>query len=332
VNPRVAIVGATGAVGQAFLECLEKRAFPVSELALFASARSLGKVFHFRDKPLRVRELTPEGAKEKFDILLMSAGKDISREYAPRFAEAGGVVVDNSSAWRMDPEVPLVVPEVNPEQIRKHHGIIANPNCSTIQMVVALKPLHDAARVRRVVVSTYQSASGAGGKGIAELEDELRSLALDDRLFQRRVFPRPLAYNAIPQIDVFHEDGYTNEERKMMRETQKIMGDPAIRVTATCVRIPVRVGHSEAVTIETERKLTAARAIELLREAEGVRVAERPGDYPTAREVAGKDEVFVGRVREDPTVENGLVFWCVSDNLLKGAALNAVQIAERLIR
>ena len=332
MSSKVAIVGATGAVGQAFLQCMEKRNFPVSELTLFASKRSLGKVLHFNNKPLRIRELTTESAKENFDVVLMSAGKGISKEYAPLFAKSGAVVVDNSSCWRMDPEVPLVVPEVNPDDILKHKGIIANPNCSTITMVLPLKAIHDVARVKRVIVSTYQATSGAGAKGRLELEDETRSLVLDDRIYERKVFPRQIAFNAIPHIDFWHDDGYTNEEKKMMSETQKIMGDDSIKVAATCVRIAVKNGHSESINVETERPLTVAQAIDAFKRAEGVIVSEKAEDYPTAAETSGREEVFVGRVRLDPTVENGLAFWSVGDNLLKGAALNAVQIAERLVK
>ena len=231
----------------------------------------------------------------------------------------------------MDPEVPLVVPEVNPQDISKNKGIIANPNCSTIQMVVPLKPLHDLAKIKRVVVSTYQATSGAGEKGRVELEDETRSILLDDRLFERKVFPRQIAYNAIPEIDVFHDDGYTDEEKKMIRETQKILGEPSLRVTATCVRIAVRNGHSESVNVETERKLTVDQALDALDRAPGIKLARERDQYPTPAETSGSDDVFVGRVREDLSVENGLAFWVVADNLRKGAALNAVQIAEHIV-
>ena len=330
---RVAIVGATGAVGRKFIECLEKRRFPVSALTMYASPNSVGKVQHFGGKPHRIVGLTPESV-ESFDFSFFSAGSSISREYAPLFAKKGGVVVDNSSAWRMDPETPLVVPEVNPKDALRHKGIIANPNCSTIQMVVALKPLHDAARIKRVVVSTYQAVSGAGGRALAEFDEEVRSDFMKDGLSKRTIFPRPIAFNCIPQVpqkDAYLPNGYTVEETKMVEETKKIMGDPSIKVAATCVRVPVRNSHSESVNIETERKLTAAEAIEILKKAPGVSVSETPDAFPTALETSGRDETFVGRLREDPSVANGLHLWIVSDNLLKGAALNAVQIAELLI-
>lgn len=331
---RVAIVGATGAVGLKFLECLERRKFPVGELTLYASANSVGKVLHFNGKPHRVVALAPESVAA-FDFAFFSAGSGVSKEYAPLFARKGAVVIDNSSAWRMDPGTPLVVPEVNPQDIRKHKGIIANPNCSTIQMVVALKPIHDAAKVRRVVVSTYQAISGAGGRALAEFEDETRDSLLKDGLSRRTLFPRRIAFNAIPQIpqkDAFMPDGYTVEERKMIEETKKIMGDPSIKVAPTCVRIPVKNGHSESVAIETEKKLTAAEALALLKKAPGVVVGDTQDTYPTPAEISGRGEVFVGRVREDLTVENGLQMWIVADNILKGAALNAVQIAEAMIQ
>ncbi len=331
---RVAIVGATGAVGLKFVECLERRRFPVGELVLYASPNSVGKVLHFGGKPHRVVGLTPESV-DRFDFALFSAGSSVSREYAPRFAAKGAVVIDNSSCWRMDPKVPLVVPEVNPGEIAKHGGIIANPNCSTIQMVHALKPIHDAGRILRIVVSTYQAVSGAGGKALAEFEEEVRSDFLKDGLAKRTIFPRPIAYNAIPQIpqkDAYLPTGYTVEETKMIEETRKILGDPSIRVAPTCVRIPVRNAHSESVNVETERKVTAAQAIELLKKTPGIVVSETPESFPTPKEASGREETFVGRIREDATVPNGLHLWIVADNLLKGAALNAVQIAEVLAR
>jgi len=330
---RVAIVGATGAVGRKFIECLEKRRFPVGALTMYASPNSVGKVQHFGGKPHRIVGLSPETV-EQFDFAFFSAGSSISREYAPLFAAKGGVVVDNSSAWRMDPGTPLVVPEVNPKDASKHKGIIANPNCSTIQLVVALKPLHDAARIRRVIVSTYQAVSGAGGRALAEFDEEVRSDFLKDGLSRRTIFPRPIAFNCIPQVpqkDAYLPTGYTVEETKMVEETKKIMGDPSIKVAATCVRVPVRNSHSESVNIETERKLTVDEAIQVLKKAPGVAVAETHEAFPTPLETSGRDETFVGRLREDPSVANGLHLWVVSDNLLKGAALNAVQIAELLI-
>ncbi|MBI2930210.1 MAG: aspartate-semialdehyde dehydrogenase [Planctomycetes bacterium] len=330
---RTAIIGATGAVGLKFIECLERRDFPVSELALFASAKSTGKVLHFRGRPHRVLPLTKDSVAP-FDFAFFSAGSSISKEYAPLFAEKGAVVIDNSSAWRMDPAIPLIVPEVNAHEISKHKGIIANPNCSTIQMVVALKPLHDAARIRRVVVSTYQAISGAGGRALAEFDEEVRSHVFGDTLSKRSIFPRPIAFNALPQIpqkDAFLPTGYTVEETKMIEETQKIMGDSSIKVAATCVRIPARNGHSESVNVETEKRLTAGEAVDLLKKAPGVLVSETQETYPTPAEISGRGEVFVGRIREDATVPNGLHLWIVADNILKGAALNAVQIAERIL-
>ncbi len=331
---RCAVVGATGAVGLKFIECLEKRNFPVSELVLYASPRSEGKVLHFRGKPHRVIGLAKDRL-QNFDFAFFSAGSSISKEYAPLFAQQGTVVVDNSSAWRMDPGTPLVVPEVNAQDIGKHQGIVANPNCSTIQMVVALKPIHDAARVRRVVVSTYQAVSGAGGRALEEFEAEVRSHVTGDGLAKRTIFPRPIAFNAIPQIpqkDAYLPTGYTVEETKMIEETKKILGDPDLKVSPTCVRVPVKNGHSESLNVETERKLTAAQAVELFRKAPGVVLCEKPEDFPTPAEVSGRGETFVGRIREDWTVPNGLHLWVVADNILKGAALNAVQIAETLVR
>jgi aspartate-semialdehyde dehydrogenase len=330
---RVAIVGATGAVGLKFIECIERRKFPCSEVVLYASPKSEGKVLHVNGKPCRIVGLTPERV-EKFDFAFFSAGSGISKEYAPIFAKKGAVVVDNSSAWRMDPGTPLVVPEVNPADIWKHKGIIANPNCSTIQMVVALKPIHDAATIKRVVVSTYQAISGAGGRALEEFENEVHAMEMKTSAPKRTIFPRQIAYNAlaqIPQKDAFLPNGYTTEEMKMIEETKKIMGDSGIRVSPTCVRIPVKNSHSESVNIETEKKLSAADAILLLKKAPGVVVCEKQEDFPTPAEVSGRDETFVGRIREDWTVPNGLHLWVVADNILKGAALNAVQIAEVII-
>ncbi|HZE96773.1 MAG TPA: aspartate-semialdehyde dehydrogenase [Planctomycetota bacterium] len=331
---RVAIVGATGAVGLKFIECIEQRKFPCSEVVLYASTRSEGKVLHVNGKPHRIIGLTPERV-EKFDFAFFSAGSSISKEYAPLFAKKGAVVVDNSSAWRMDKNTPLVVPEVNPADIWKHQGIIANPNCSTIQMVVALKPIHDAARITRVVVSTYQAISGAGGRALEEFENEVHAMEMKTTAPKRSIFPRQIAFNAlaqIPQKDAFLPNGYTTEETKMIEETKKIMGDASIKVSPTCVRIPVKNSHSESVNLETEKKLTAKDAMELLRKAPGVVLCEKPEDFPTPAEVSGRGETFVGRIREDWTVPNGLHLWVVADNILKGAALNAVQIAEVIIR
>jgi len=328
----VAVVGATGAVGTEMIDILEERKFPVGELRPLASARSAGERVSFHDQELVVRELTKDSF-EGVDIALFSAGADISREFAPIAAKAGAVVIDNSAAWRMDKNVPLVVPEVNRADIAKHKGIIANPNCSTIQMVVALKPLHDAARITRVVVTTFQSVSGTGKEAMDELLEESQDL-LSFKEPTPKIYPHQIAFNCLPHIDDFLPNGYTKEEMKMLSETQKIMGDDSIRVTATTVRVPVYVGHSESVNIETEKKLSANEARAILCDAPGVLLYDDPAHkiYPTPLDAAGKDEVYVGRVREDESVPNGLNLWIVADNLRKGAALNAVQIAEELIR
>jgi aspartate-semialdehyde dehydrogenase len=328
----VAVVGATGAVGTQMIETLEERKFPVKRLTPLASSRSAGGVVSFQGQDLTVETLT----KDSFvgvDIALFSAGADVSREFSPLAARAGAVVIDNSAAWRMDKEVPLVVPEVNPSDAAWHKGIIANPNCSTIQMVVALKPIHDQARIRRVVVTTFQSVSGTGKEAMDELLEECKAL-LSFQEARPKVYPYQIAFNCIPHIDEFLSTGYTKEELKMVNETRKIMGDASIQVTATTVRVPVYVGHSEAVNIETERKLTANEARAILCEAPGVIVYDDPAHklYPMPLDVAGKDEVYVGRVREDDSIPNGLNLWIVADNLRKGAATNAVQIAELLIR
>ena len=329
----VAVVGATGAVGNEMIRILEDRNFPVGKLKLLASERSLGKSLEFRGKSYPVEVLT-EDSFGGVQIGLFSAGGSISEKFAPIAARAGCVVVDNTSAFRMVPEIPLVVPEVNPEAIAQYgnRGIIANPNCSTIQMVVALKPIHDAARIRRIVVSTYQAVSGTGKKAIDELEQQTRAL-LTGQDPVVKVYPHQIAFNCLPQIDVFVENGYTKEEMKMVNETKKIM-DPSIAVTATTVRVPVFYSHSESVNIETERKITVAEVKKLLAGAPGVKVVDDPANrqYPLAIDAAGKDETFVGRIREDESIANGINLWVVSDNLRKGAALNAVQIAEILIR
>ncbi|MGO8760413.1 MAG: aspartate-semialdehyde dehydrogenase [Desulfobaccales bacterium] len=331
---KVAVVGATGAVGQQMVACLEERRFPVARLVPLASERSMGKTVTFLGKEIPVEVLTQDSF-DGVEIALFSAGGGISKEYGPIAARAGAVVVDNSSAWRMDPEVPLVVPEVNPQDVGLYPktGIIANPNCSTIQMVVALKPLHDAARLKRVVVSTYQAVSGTGQKAVEELAAQVRAL-LSCQETKNQVYPHRIAFNCLPHIDVFLENGYTKEEMKMVNETQKIMGDDSIRVTATTVRVPVFYGHSEAVNIETERKLTVAEARQILAQAPGVKVVDDPAKnlYPMPIEAAGQDLTLVGRIREDFSIPNGLNFWVVADNLRKGAATNAVQIAEILIR
>jgi len=329
----VAVVGATGAVGNEMIRILEERNFPVGSLKLLASERSLGKSLEFRGKSYPV-EVLREDSFGGVQIGLFSAGGSISEKFAPLAAQAGCVVVDNTSAFRMVPEIPLVVPEVNPEAIAlyKNRGIIANPNCSTIQMVVALKPIHDAVRIKRIVVSTYQAVSGTGKKAIDELEQQTRAL-LACQEPAVKVYPHQIAFNCLPQIDVFVENGYTKEEMKMVNETKKIM-DPSIAVTATTVRVPVFYSHSESVNVETERKITAAEVRELLSRAPGVKVVDDPANrqYPMAIHGAGKDETFVGRIREDESIPNGINLWVVSDNLRKGAALNAVQIAEILIR
>lgn len=324
---RVAIVGATGEVGRAFLKVLEEREFPVDELYLYASEKSEGTELTFRGEKFKVRALNKETSFRGIDIALFSAGSSISKEYAPRFVKDGAVVIDNSSAWRLDPDVPLVVPEVNPEDVENHKGIIANPNCSTIQMVVALKPIYDAVGISAIVVATYQSVSGAGAKAIRELEEQTRAWCQDKQMEVKNL-PRRIAFNVIPQIDVFTENGYTKEEMKMLNETRKIMHDPNIKVSATTVRVPVFYGHSEAISVKLNRPLEPESAMELLRKAKGVVLVEE--GYPTPINVAGRDEVFVGRIRKDLVFEPGLSMWVVADNIRKGAATNAVQIAELL--
>lgn len=328
----VAVVGATGAVGAEMIEVLEERKFPVGTLVPLASSRSAGGTVTFRGAQVTVRVLTKD-AFEGVDLALFSAGSDVSREFAPIAATAGAVVIDNSAAWRMEKDVPLVVPEVNPHDVERHRGIIANPNCSTIQMVVALKPLHDRAKIRRVVVTTFQSVSGTGKEAMDELFEECKDL-LSFREPAPKVYPYQIAFNCLPHIDDFLPSGYTKEEMKLLHETRKIMGDDSIQVTATTVRVPVYVGHSEAVNIETERPLTANEARAVLSIAPGVQLYDDPARkvYPMPLDVAGKDEVYVGRIREDESIPNGLNLWIVADNLRKGAALNAVQIAELLTR
>jgi len=328
----VAIVGATGAVGTEMIEVLEEREFPVSRLVPLASARSAGGTVTFQGNEVPIEVLT----KDSFagvDIALFSAGAELSREFAPIAVKAGAVVIDNSAAWRMTLEVPLVVPEVNPHDIPLHKGIIANPNCSTIQMVVALKPLHDKARIKRIVVTTFQSVSGTGKDAMDELMTECQDL-LSFKEASPKVYPYQIAFNCLPQIDDFLPSGYTKEEMKMLHETRKIMGDQSIQVTATTVRVPVYVGHSEAINIETEKKLSVNEARAILSTAPGVLLYDDPAHqiYPMPLEAAGKDEVYVGRIREDESISNGLNLWVVADNLRKGAALNAVQIAEHLAK
>ncbi|MDL2313576.1 aspartate-semialdehyde dehydrogenase [Desulfovibrio sp. OttesenSCG-928-C14] len=327
----VAVVGATGAVGRTMLSTLEARDFPATEVIALASSRSAGTTVPFKDSQLTVRELK-EDSFAGVDLALFSAGGDRSLEFAPHAVAAGCVVVDNSSAWRMDERCPLVVPEVNPADLDWHNGIIANPNCSTIQMVVAMKPLHDAAGITRVVVSTYQAVSGTGQKAVDELEAQVRAL-FNMQEPEAKVYPYRIAFNCLPQIDVFMPNGYTKEEMKMTEETVKILGDPSVKVTATTVRVPVFYGHSESLNIETKKKLSAGEARAILSQAPGIQVYDNPEMklYPMPIMAAGEYEVFVGRIREDESIANGLNLWVVADNVLKGAALNAVQIAEMLI-
>jgi len=327
----VAVVGATGAVGREMVSVLEERNFPIEKIRFFASERSEGLELEYKKKTVNVETLNEDSFKG-IDIALFSAGAERSRIWAPVAARSGCVVVDNSSQWRMDPEVPLVVPEVNPGDLKWHKGIIANPNCSTIQMVVVLKPLHDAAKIKRVVVTTFQAVSGTGKKAMDELLNQVREL-LNFKEVTKEVYPHQIAFNVLPHIDKFLENGYTKEEMKMVNETKKILGDSSIRLTATTVRVPVFRGHSEAVNIETEKKLTANEARAVLSTAPGVVVYDAPEKniYPVPLYAAGKDETYVGRIREDESIERGLNLWVVSDNLRKGAALNAVQIAEKLI-
>ena len=329
----VAVAGATGVVGREMLRVLEDRNFPVKSIKLLASERSKGKTLTFKGEQIPV-EVLADDSFDGVDIALFSAGGGTSKRYAPSAAKAGCVVIDNSSAWRMDPTVPLVVPEVNPGDLAWHKGIIANPNCSTIQMVVVLKPLHDAAKVKRVIVSTYQAVSGAGSAALAELREQTRAL-VSGEAYAPKIFPHQIAFNVIPQIPqsgAFEENGYTSEEMKMVNETKKILGDQGIMVTATTVRVPVYTGHSESVNVETERKLTADQAREILRNAPGVIVQDDPANqlYPLAVNAAGRYDTFVGRIREDLSHPSALDMWIVADNLLKGAASNAVQIAEIL--
>ena len=328
---KVAIVGATGNVGREMLNVLHQRAFPVSEVVALASSRSIGTEVSFGDKILKVKSLEHYDFKGT-DICLMSAGSSVAKEWAPKIAAQGCLVIDNSSFYRMDREVPLVVPEVNADALKDiKKGIIANPNCSTAQLVVALKPLHDAATIKRVVVSTYQSVSGAGKDAMDELFRQTRAVFVADTIVQEK-FTKQIAFNVIPHIDVFLDSGFTKEEWKMSVETQKIL-DPDIQLTATCVRVPVFVGHSESVNIEFEKAITAERARSILREAPGILVVDKreDGGYATPIECVGEDATYVSRVRKDPTVEHGLSLWIVSDNLRKGAATNAVQIAESLV-
>src|SRR6187397_2715123 len=329
---KVAVAGATGNVGREMLDILVERHFPADEVVALASSRSIGTDVSYGDKTLKCRHLDTYDFAGT-DICLMSAGGAISKEWSPKIAAAGVVVIDNSSAWRMDPDVPLIVPEVNADATAgfKKKNIIANPNCSTAQLVVALKPLHDKATIKRVVVSTYQSVSGAGKDAMDELFTQTKAVYTNDELINKK-FPKRIAFNVIPQIDVFMEDGFTKEEWKMMMETKKIL-DPKIKLSATCVRVPVFVGHSEAVNIEFENPISADEARDILRNAPGCLVIDKreDGGYVTPYECVGEDATYISRIREDCTIENGLQMWVVSDNLRKGAALNAVQIAECLI-
>ncbi len=323
----LAIVGATGMVGRTFLEVLEKRDFPIENFYVFASARSAGKTITFRGKEYVIEELTEQSFDRPIDIALFSAGGSISQKFAPIAASKGCVVVDNSSAWRMDPNVPLVVPEVNPEDIKKHKGIIANPNCSTIQAVVALKPIHEYYTIKRIIYTTYQAVSGAGMGGWADLEEGLKGNP-------PKKFPHPIANNCLPHIDSFLDNGYTKEEMKMVEETRKIFHSPDLKITATTVRVPVFNGHSEAINVEVEKPFELEELKGIFKKAPGIIVQDDPQNdiYPLATEATGEDEVFVGRIRRDESVENGINLWVVADNIRKGAATNTIQIAELLVQ
>ena len=330
MSQHVAIAGATGAVGTEFLKLLEARDFPMKSLRLLASSRSAGSKLKFRGENLEVEELTPKSFKG-IDIAFFSAGGSRSKEFAPHAVDSGAVVIDNSSAFRMDEKVPLVVPEINPNQAFEHQGLIANPNCSTIQMVVALNPIHRAANIQRVVVSTYQAVSGAGASAMEELKQQLRAWANDEPMKQE-VFPTQIAFNLFPHIDVFQDNGYTKEEMKMVHETRKIMNAPNMQISATCVRVPVLRAHSEAVWVETEKPLSESEARELFEKEPGIVVQDEreSGGYPTPWHITETQETYVGRIRKDISHPNGLTFWVVADQLYKGAALNAIQIAEVL--
>ncbi len=326
MNTKVAVVGATGVVGRMMIKVLEQRNFPLDELVLFASKSSAGKEMEFRGRKIKVRELNAENIKSaNVDYALFSAGSDVSRDFAPVFAECGAVAIDNSRYWRMDPKVPLVVPEVNPEAAFAHNGIIANPNCSTIQAVVALKPLHDAFKIKRIVYTTYQAVSGAGRQGLEDLKNGLEGLP-------PQKFPHPIANNIIPHIDTFDADGYTGEEMKMVHETRKILGDDSLKITATTARVPVYYGHSESINIEFFKPVTRESALEVLKNADGIVLCDDVSKnvYPMPLDCEGTDEVYVGRVRRDFSVDSGLNIWVVADNIRKGAASNTVQIAELL--
>ena len=323
----LAIVGATGMVGRTFLKVLEERNFPIENLYLFSSARSAGSVVKFAGKDCVIEELTENSFDRDIQIALFSAGGSISEKFAPIAASKGVLVIDNSSRWRMDPNVPLVVPEVNPDAIKEHKGIIANPNCSTIQAVVPLKPLHEKYKIKRVIYSTYQAVSGSGLKGVKDLEDGIKGEP-------NNFYPHPIAYNCLPHIDVFTDNGYTKEEIKMIDETMKIFNDYDIKVTATTVRVPVKNCHSESINVELEKPFELSSIVNDLKNMDGVVVVDNPDklEYPTAVDANGHNEVFVGRIRRDFSVDNGVNFWCVADNIRKGAATNAVQIAELVLK
>ncbi len=327
----IAIVGATGAVGEEMRLVLEERKFPVEKLSLFASGRSAGRVYQFNGEKIVVQELK-DNSFGGIDIALFSGGDEVSKHFAPLAVQKGTIVIDNGKYFRMDPNVPLIVPEVNPDDLKWHKGLIANPNCSTIQMVMALKPIYDEVGVERVVVATYQSVSGTGKEAIEELKAQTASISKNEE-FEIKAYPYQIAFNLLPHIGSFMEDGYTAEEMKMLNETRKILGDDNIRVAATTVRVPVYRAHSEVVHIETKKKISVQRTREILSAFPGIKVIDNPErlEYPLPLFAEGKDEVFVGRIREDISTENGLVMWIVSDNLRKGAALNAVQIAEKII-
>lgn len=325
------LVGATGAVGRIVRELLEQRDFPAARVKFLASARSAGSTLTFKGEEHTIEQMRPESFDD-IDLVIASTPDEVSEEFAPWAVQRNAVVVDESGFWRMDPKVPLIVPEVNPEAIQDHEGIVASPNCSTTQMVVAMKPLHDAGRIRRVIVSTYQATSGAGVAGERDLENGTRAL-LDDEAYEYEAFAHPIAHNLIPQIGSSKHEGYTSEEMKMVWETHKIFGDDTIQICPTCVRVPVTNCHSESILVETEKQISAEEAREIFSAAAGITVVDDlpAGQYPMPRDCDGQDDVFIGRIRKDLSCENGLSFWCVSDNLRKGAATNAVQIAELLV-
>lgn len=329
----VAVVGATGVVGTEMISILEERKFPVGVLKPLASERSQGKKVSFNKKQVNVEKLAKDSFKE-VDIALFSAGAKISAEYAPYAVKSGAIVIDNTSHFRMDPNVPLIVPEVNSKDLRSHKGIIANPNCSTAQMVLVLKPLHDAAKVKRVVVATYQSTSGAGKEAMDELREQTETMLKGKGILKGKKISKTIGFNVVPHIDIFLDNGYTKEEMKMAWETKKIIGDNSIEVTATCVRVPVFIGHSEAVNVEMEKELTVDEIKKIIGDFPGVKIVDDPKNliFPTPIDCVGKDETLVGRIRKDITNPKAVELWCVSDNLRKGAALNAVQIAEELIK